>query len=167
MDLGVALQGDALRQRLESFPGSYLTQRPGYMTSDERVFILGEDVGLYGGAFKVTDGFSKRFGESRVIDTPISEAAIVGAAIAMGPDDWIVPQYREPGAALVRGMPLTELLCQLMGNAADPVKGHQMPCHYVYRKGNYLSISSPVGTQLPHAVGIGWAMRLRGDPTAQ
>src|SRR5882672_2790632 len=50
------------------------------MERDDRVFILGEDVGLYGGAFKVTDGFSKRFGESRVIDTPISEAAIVGAA---------------------------------------------------------------------------------------
>src|SRR5258706_4937440 len=50
------------------------------MERDERVFNLGEDVGAYGGAFKVTDGFSKRFGESRVIDTPISEAAIVGAA---------------------------------------------------------------------------------------
>src|SRR6186997_866602 len=50
------------------------------MERDERVFILGEDVGLYGGAFKVTDGFVKKFGESRVIDTPISEAAIVGAA---------------------------------------------------------------------------------------
>jgi 2-oxoisovalerate dehydrogenase E1 component beta subunit len=50
------------------------------MERDERVFILGEDVGLYGGAFKVTDGFQKRFGESRVIDTPIAEAAIVGAA---------------------------------------------------------------------------------------
>jgi len=94
------------------------------------------------------------------------EAAIVGAAIAMEPDDWIVPQYREPGAALVRGMPLKELLCQLIGNAEDPVKGRQMPCHYVYRKGNYLSISSPVGTQLPHAVGIGWAMKLRREPHA-
>src|SRR3989442_5201326 len=50
------------------------------MERDERVFILGEDVGLYGGAFKVTEGFTKRFGEQRVIDTPISEAAIVGAA---------------------------------------------------------------------------------------
>lgn len=94
------------------------------------------------------------------------EAAIVGAAIAMEPEDWIVPQYREPGAALIRGMPLKELLCQLIGNTEDPVKGRQMPCHYVYRKGNYLSISSPVGTQLPHAVGIAWAMRLRGDPHA-
>jgi len=50
------------------------------MERDERVFILGEDVGAYGGAFKVTEGFQKQFGESRVIDTPISEAAIVGAA---------------------------------------------------------------------------------------
>jgi 2-oxoisovalerate dehydrogenase E1 component beta subunit len=50
------------------------------MARDERVFILGEDVGLYGGAFKVTDGLMEQFGERRVIDTPISEAAIVGAA---------------------------------------------------------------------------------------
>ncbi len=50
------------------------------MRRDERVFILGEDVGRYGGAFKVTEGFFEEFGEARVIDTPISEAAIVGAA---------------------------------------------------------------------------------------
>jgi len=47
---------------------------------DERVFILGEDVGKYGGAFKVTDGFQAEFGAGRIIDTPIAEAAIVGAA---------------------------------------------------------------------------------------
>ncbi|HMU61763.1 MAG TPA: alpha-ketoacid dehydrogenase subunit beta [Gemmatimonadales bacterium] len=50
------------------------------MRRDENVFILGEDVGAYGGAFKVTDGFLAEFGEQRVIDTPIAEAAIVGAA---------------------------------------------------------------------------------------
>jgi len=50
------------------------------MERDDRVFILGEDVGAYGGAFKVTEGFQQQFGEARVIDTPISEAAIVGAA---------------------------------------------------------------------------------------
>ena len=50
------------------------------MERDERVFLLGEDVGAYGGAFKLTEGFQERFGEERVIDTPISEAAIVGAA---------------------------------------------------------------------------------------
>jgi len=50
------------------------------LVRDERVFILGEDVGHYGGAFKVTEGFLSEFGASRIIDTPIAEAAIVGAA---------------------------------------------------------------------------------------
>jgi pyruvate/2-oxoglutarate/acetoin dehydrogenase E1 component len=50
------------------------------MERDERVFLLGEDIAAYGGAFKLTHGFLERFGPSRVIDTPISEAAIVGAA---------------------------------------------------------------------------------------
>ena len=50
------------------------------MERDERVFLLGEDIGNYGGAFKVTEGFTQKFGEQRVIDTPIAEAAIVGAA---------------------------------------------------------------------------------------
>jgi 2-oxoisovalerate dehydrogenase E1 component beta subunit len=51
------------------------------MAADERVFVMGEDVGAYGGAFKVTEGLLDAFGEQRVIDTPISEAAIVGSAI--------------------------------------------------------------------------------------
>ncbi len=50
------------------------------MERDQRVFLLGEDIGAYGGAFKLTEGFRARFGPDRVIDTPISEAAIVGAA---------------------------------------------------------------------------------------
>jgi 2-oxoisovalerate dehydrogenase E1 component beta subunit len=51
------------------------------MAADERVFVMGEDVGAYGGAFKVTEGLQERFGDARVIDTPISEIAIVGSAI--------------------------------------------------------------------------------------
>jgi pyruvate/2-oxoglutarate/acetoin dehydrogenase E1 component len=50
------------------------------MERDENVFTLGEDIGAYGGAFKVTEGLQAKFGESRVIDTPISEAGIIGAA---------------------------------------------------------------------------------------
>ncbi|HEX3159126.1 MAG TPA: alpha-ketoacid dehydrogenase subunit beta [Gemmatimonadaceae bacterium] len=50
------------------------------MERDANVFCLGEDIGAFGGAFKVTEGLLERFGESRVIDTPIAEAAIVGAA---------------------------------------------------------------------------------------
>ena len=48
---------------------------------DSRVFLLGEDIGVYGGAFKVTKGFLEEFGAGRILDTPISEAAIIGAAI--------------------------------------------------------------------------------------
>jgi len=51
------------------------------MQRDPRVFVIGEDVGTYGGAFRATAGFLDTFGEKRVIDTPISETAIVGAAV--------------------------------------------------------------------------------------
>lgn len=54
------------------------------MQRDPRVFVIGEDVGTYGGAFRATAGFLEAFGEKRVIDTPISETAIVGAAIGAG-----------------------------------------------------------------------------------
>src|ERR671918_1610149 len=50
----------------------------GEMRRDKRVFLIGEDVGVYGGAFKVTQGFQEEFGEWRVIDAPLSETAIVG-----------------------------------------------------------------------------------------
>jgi len=51
------------------------------MARDDRVFLMGEDIGAYGGAFKVTEGLIDIYGEERVIDTPISETAIVGSAI--------------------------------------------------------------------------------------
>jgi pyruvate/2-oxoglutarate/acetoin dehydrogenase E1 component len=51
------------------------------MERDERVFLIGEDIGAYGGAFKVTEGLIDKYGEARVIDAPISEQAIVGSAI--------------------------------------------------------------------------------------
>lgn len=51
------------------------------MERDPNVFLIGEDIGVYGGAFKITEGFYDHFGAKRVVDTPISEAAIVGAAI--------------------------------------------------------------------------------------
>ncbi|MEK7284311.1 MAG: alpha-ketoacid dehydrogenase subunit beta, partial [Chloroflexota bacterium] len=50
---------------------------------DERVMILGEDVGRRGGVFRVTDGFIEEFGEDRVLDTPLAESAIVGVAIGL------------------------------------------------------------------------------------
>ncbi len=64
------------------------------MERDDRVFILGEDVGKYGGAFKVTEGLYQQFGDSRVLDTPIAESAIIGYAI---------------GAALMGMRPVAEM----------------------------------------------------------
>lgn len=51
------------------------------MERDERVFLMGEDIGVYGGAFKVTEGLVEKFGEERVMDTPLSEAGYTGAGI--------------------------------------------------------------------------------------
>src|ERR687884_19659 len=51
------------------------------MRADERVFLMGEDIGVFGGAFKVTDGFIDEFGSRRVMDTPLAESAIVGTAV--------------------------------------------------------------------------------------
>ena len=64
------------------------------MEADERVFMLGQDIGTYGGAFRVTAGFLDRFGPGRVIDTPISESAMVGCAI---------------GAAMMGMLPVVEM----------------------------------------------------------
>jgi pyruvate/2-oxoglutarate/acetoin dehydrogenase E1 component len=74
------------------------------MSQDERVFVIGEDVGRYGGAFKVTEGLLDTFGEDRVIDTPISEAAIVGAAC---------------GAALMGMKPIAEFQISLSWMRGD------------------------------------------------
>ena len=52
------------------------------MRDDERVLLMGEDIGVYGGAFKVTDGFIEEFGADRVMDTPLAESGIVGTASA-------------------------------------------------------------------------------------
>src|SRR5712671_4806925 len=54
------------------------------MERDPDVFLIGEDIGVFGGAFKVTAGLLDKFGSERVVDTPISESAIVGAAIGAG-----------------------------------------------------------------------------------
>src|SRR5262245_10021799 len=90
------------------------------------------------------------------------EAAIVGSAAASEPQDWIVPALREAGVGLFRGMPLDSYLAQIFGNAADPSKGRQMPCHPCDRATNYVVMSSCVSTQIPHAVGVAMGMKLSG-----
>jgi pyruvate dehydrogenase E1 component alpha subunit len=91
------------------------------------------------------------------------EATVLGTASAMEERDWIFPCYREHGAALLRGMPLVTFLCDLLGNAGDVMKGRQMPCHEAWAPGRFTSISSPIATEVTHAVGAAWAARLKGD----
>ncbi len=90
------------------------------------------------------------------------EAAIVGAAAALRDRDWIVPCYREVGALLWRGYPLQQYIDHMYGNAGDPLRGRQMPEHTFSREHRYLSVSAPIGTQIPHAVGLAMAARMRG-----
>ena len=86
------------------------------------------------------------------------EATHIGAAHALRPGDWLYTAYREAGAALYRGYPLRTFMCQLFGNAEDPVKGRQMPVHHSVRAINFVSVSSPVGSHIPNAVGTAWAI---------
>jgi 2-oxoisovalerate dehydrogenase E1 component alpha subunit len=90
------------------------------------------------------------------------EATHIGAAHALRPTDWLYPAYREVGAALFRGYDLRTFMCQMFGNALDPVRGRQMPVHHTVRRLNFVTISSPVATQIPHAVGTAWAAKLQG-----
>ncbi len=90
----------------------------------------------------------------------MGEEATHLAVHALRPSDWVFPSYREPGAAFYRGYSLKDFTNQLFGNAEDPIKGRQMPVHHSARSANYVSISSPVGTQIPQAVGMAWAAKI-------
>jgi 2-oxoisovalerate dehydrogenase E1 component beta subunit len=101
------------------------------MENDDRVYILGEDVGIYGGAFKVTKGMLDHFGESRVIDTPISESAIVGAAI---------------GSALVGMRPIAEMqFIDFISCAFDQIINFAAKCRYRWGAGVPIVVRGPCG----------------------
>jgi pyruvate dehydrogenase E1 component beta subunit len=68
------------------------------MERDQRVIVLGEDVGLNGGVFRVTDGLYKQFGPDRVVDTPLSESGIIGTSIGLATAGMIpVPEIQFEG----------------------------------------------------------------------
>jgi 2-oxoisovalerate dehydrogenase E1 component alpha subunit len=92
------------------------------------------------------------------------EGAQIACTWALDPKDWIFPAYRELGVALVRGIPIKRLFDQFFGNSSDPIKGRQMPNHYGYPEFRFVSISSPVGTQISHAVGAAMAAQRKKDP---
>jgi len=101
------------------------------MQRDERVFLLGEDIGVYGGAFKVTDGLISEFGEERVIDTPIAETAIVGAAV---------------GAAMMGMRPVAEMqFIDFISCAFDMITNFAAKSRYRTGVGVPLVIRGPSG----------------------
>jgi pyruvate/2-oxoglutarate/acetoin dehydrogenase E1 component len=101
------------------------------MEADPTVFCIGEDIGIYGGAFKVTDGFIHRFGPQRVIDTPIAESAIVGAAF---------------GAALTGMRPVAEFqFMDFIGCAFNQIVNMVAKSHYRWNAPAPLVLRGPAG----------------------
>src|SRR5437764_5492383 len=101
------------------------------MERDERVFLMGEDVGAYGGAFKTSAGLIDRFGPERVIDTPISEIAIVGAA---------------SGAALMGMRPIAEMqFIDFITCAYDILVNFTATNRYLYGRACPIVVRGPAG----------------------
>ena len=101
------------------------------MERDDRVFMLGEDIGTYGGAFKLSAGMLERFGERRIMDTPLSEAAFVGAAI---------------GAAIMGLRPIVEMqFADFISCAYDQSVNFAAKARYRWGAGVPLVIRGPSG----------------------
>ncbi len=105
------------------------------MARDERVFLMGEDIGVFNGAFKVTDGLLEEFGERRVRDTPISENTIVGMGV---------------GAAMIGLRPVVELMTiNFSLLALDQIVNHAAHIHYMF--GGQVSV--PLVVRMPQGAG--------------
>ncbi|NXI39677.1 ODBA dehydrogenase, partial [Galbula dea] len=87
------------------------------------------------------------------------EGTHVGSAAALEDTDLVFGQYREAGVLMFRGYPLELFMAQCYGNANDPGKGRQMPVHYGCRERHFVTISSPLATQIPQAVGAAYAIK--------
>src|SRR5271166_1854720 len=91
------------------------------------------------------------------------EAVSVAQCMALRPADMLFPGYRNQGLHITRGIPLVELMCQLLSNTRDMCKGRQLPVMYHSRPGNIFSISGNLATQLPQAVGWAMAAAIKGE----
>ena len=90
------------------------------------------------------------------------EAASVASAAALSDDDMIMSQYREQGALANRGYTTEQFMNQMFSNKDDPNKGRQMPIHYGDKPLNFMTISSPLGTQIPQASGYAYGQKMSG-----
>jgi 2-oxoisovalerate dehydrogenase E1 component alpha subunit len=88
------------------------------------------------------------------------EATLIGSAAALEPNDLAYAQYRETGVLMWRGFSVDQFINQCFGNCEDEGKGRQMPIHYGSKNHHFVTISSPLTTQLPQAVGSAYAYKL-------
>jgi 2-oxoisovalerate dehydrogenase E1 component alpha subunit len=91
------------------------------------------------------------------------EAASIGSAAALESQDMVFAQYREQGTLRFRGFTTEQFMDQCFSNDHDLGKGRQMPIHYGSRELNYMTISSPLATQIPQAAGYAYGQKLQGN----
>ena len=89
------------------------------------------------------------------------EAAVTASAAALDQEDMIMAQYREQAALHYRGFTLDQFMNQMFSNELDLGKGRQMPIHYGSNELNYMTISSPLGTQIPQATGYAYGQKVK------
>jgi 2-oxoisovalerate dehydrogenase E1 component alpha subunit len=92
------------------------------------------------------------------------EAIAVAHSLALQEGDMCFPTYRQQGLLLARDdIPMVEMICQLMSNERDPLKGRQLPVMYSYKRAGFFTISGNLATQFIQAVGWGMASAIKGD----
>lgn len=91
------------------------------------------------------------------------EACSVASAAALEKQDWMYPQYREAGILFWRGFSIENYIHHMFSNAHDLILGRQMPNHFGSRALNVVTVSSPIGTKIPHAAGCAYAMKLQKE----
>lgn len=91
------------------------------------------------------------------------EAIAVAQAMALRDGDMFFPSYRQLGLLMAKQVPLQELICQLLSNECDPLKGRQLPVLYSRRKDGFFSLSGNLATQFVQAVGWAMASAIKGD----
>lgn len=92
------------------------------------------------------------------------EASTVASAAALEDQDMIMSQYREQGSLAYRGYTTEQFMNQMFSNEKEPNKGRQMPIHYGAVGLNFMTISSPLGTQIPQAAGYAYGQKMAGQP---
>lgn len=91
------------------------------------------------------------------------EACAVASAAALEMQDWMYPQYREAGIMFWRGFTIQQYVHHMFGDVEDLILGRQMPNHFGARALNVVTVSSPIGTKIPHVAGCAYAMKMQGE----